>query len=94
MLSEAEMRRLHLPQGATLANCRKQQPDGIGRVRYYYVDRPFKCKRCGAQEVWTTEKQRHWYEECAGPIEAVAVLCRTCRKGESIKGQQASPGAD
>jgi hypothetical protein len=81
-LAASEMQKLKLPPGAVLANTAKQRPHTIDYVRYYYKDRPFNCKQCGKREVWGTDAQRHWYEECQGHIEAVAILCRSCRKGE------------
>jgi hypothetical protein len=80
-LSETEMRKLRLPSGAVLADTSRQKEHTIDMVRYYYIDRPFVCKRCGKEETWTVASQKHWYEECKGQIEAVAVLCRQCRKG-------------
>jgi hypothetical protein len=82
-----------------LADVSKQRPHTVDLVRYYYEDRPFECKHCGKREVRTTDAQRHWYEECEGYIQAVAVLYHAYRKGRSI-GQQfavgpnAAPGAD
>jgi Probable zinc-ribbon domain len=79
-ISVEEMRRLKLPLGAELADTTMQTPNTLGFVRYYYKDRPFNCKKCCKAEVWTTASQRHWYEDCQGNIDAVAVLCRACRK--------------
>ena len=53
-----------LPSGAFLADVSKQQPHTVDLVRYYYEDRPFERKRCGKREVWTTDAQLHWCEEC------------------------------
>lgn len=44
-----------------------------------YEDKPFKCKDCGAKEVWTAKSQKWWYEEAGGDLETTAVLCRKCR---------------
>jgi hypothetical protein len=30
--------------------------------RGYYQDRPFRCKDCGVDELWTAAQQRWWYE--------------------------------
>jgi hypothetical protein len=79
-ISTEDMWRLKLPLGAELANTTKQAPHSLGHVRYFYKDRPFNCKKCGRAEVWSTAAQRHWYEDCHGNIDAVAVLCRACRK--------------
>lgn len=82
-LPKTEMQKLKLPPGAALANADQQRPHTLDYVRYYYEDRPFHCKHCGKREIWSVRAQRHWYEECQGRIEAVAVACRSCRKGEN-----------
>jgi len=45
----------------------------------FYEDKPFKCKDCGAREIWTAKRQKWWYEEAGGDLETTAVLCRKCR---------------
>src|SRR5215468_1490420 len=93
-LSLSEMQKLKLPPGAARADVSRQRSHTIDYVRYYYEDRPFDCKRCGKREVWTVAAQRHWYEECKGHIEAVAVLCRSCRKGGGRSGARMSSKRD
>ncbi|MDO4705938.1 MAG: zinc-ribbon domain containing protein, partial [Comamonadaceae bacterium] len=44
-----------------------------------YIDQPFTCCRCGAQEVWTAKQQKWWYEVAHGPIYSGAKHCRACR---------------
>jgi hypothetical protein len=79
-LSEAEMKKLRLPQGALPAEVRKQRRRDMDPVRYYYVDAPFACRLCGKEEVWTAEQQKFWYEDCKGDPNAVAIHCHGCRK--------------
>lgn len=55
-------------------------PDFVQRG--YYQDRPFRCKDCGANEVWTAVQQRWWYEVAQGDVWTMAVRCRTCRQQE------------
>lgn len=55
-------------------------PDFVQRG--YYQDRPFRCKDCGIEEVWTTAQQRWWYEVAQGDVWTVAVRCRPCRQRE------------
>lgn len=50
--------------------------------RGYYQDRPFRCKDCGIEEVWTAAQQRWWYEVAQGDVWTVAVRCRPCRQRE------------
>ena len=45
----------------------------------FYEDKPFKCRECGKNEVWTAKQQKWWYEEAKGDLETTAILCRACR---------------
>ena len=45
----------------------------------FYEDKPFKCKDCGVDQVWTAKQQKWWYEDAGGDLETTAVLCRACR---------------
>jgi len=53
-----------------------------GSLPEYYVDTPFKCRKCGKAEVWKAEDQKWYYEEVKGHIDAKAVECRSCRKAK------------
>ncbi|MCC6077141.1 zinc-ribbon domain containing protein [Pseudomonas sp. GCM10022188] len=53
-------------------------PDFVMRGRY--VDRPFRCRDCGSQEVWTAAQQKWWYETAHGSLYTTAVRCRACRQ--------------
>ncbi len=55
-------------------------PDFVQRG--YYVDRAFRCKDCGASEIWTDTQQKWWYEVAHGGVWTVAVRCRNCRRRE------------
>ncbi len=55
----------------------------------YYIDKPFICKDCGAQQVWTALQQKWWYEVAKGHIDSTAVRCRPCRKREQARKAQA-----
>jgi len=46
----------------------------------YYLDQPFTCRQCGAQEIWKAKDQKWYYEEAKGHIDAKAVECHACRK--------------
>ena len=50
--------------------------------RGYYLDRPFRCKDCGVNEIWTDTQQKWWYEIAHGDLWTVAVRCRACRRKE------------
>ncbi|MEM1425507.1 MAG: zinc-ribbon domain containing protein [Cyanobacteria bacterium P01_H01_bin.130] len=48
----------------------------------FYVDRPFTCRDCGKEEIWTAEQQQWWCEVAKGSIWSTAIRCRPCRKIE------------
>jgi hypothetical protein len=60
-----------------------------GALPEYYVDKPFKCRDCGKEEIWRAKDQKWYYEEAKGHIDATAVRCRACRKRK--KGGRATP---
>ncbi len=62
-------------------------PDFVQRG--YYQDRPFRCKDCGVEEIWTAAQQRWWYEEAQGDVWTVAVRCRACRQAERTRKAEA-----
>lgn len=51
-------------------------------ARGYYLDRPFRCVDCGAECVWSAERQRWWYEVAGGSQYSTAVRCAACRAKE------------
>ena len=55
-------------------------PDYVERG--YYEDRPFRCRDCGKEEVWTATQQKWWYEIAKGDVFATAIRCRPCRRRE------------
>lgn len=50
-----------------------------GFLPNFYLDKPFICRDCGAEEVWTAKQQKWWYEIAKGHIDSTAVHCRKCR---------------
>lgn len=62
-------------------------PDFI--LRGYYVDLPFKCKRCGKEQVWTAAQQKWWYEVAKGNRWTTAKFCRPCRQRERNRRDEA-----
>jgi len=46
----------------------------------FYVDTPFTCVDCGADEVWAADDQKWYYEVVKAPLYATAIRCRSCRK--------------
>lgn len=52
-------------------------PDFVRRG--WYVDVSFRCVDCGAEGVWTAERQKWWYEVAKGGVWTTARRCRACR---------------
>ena len=48
-------------------------------ARGYYRDIAFRCIDCGAEGVWTAERQRWWYEVAGGDVFTTARRCAHCR---------------
>lgn len=53
----------------------------------FYVDRPFHCRDCGSDELWTAKQQKWWYEVVGGNINSIAVRCRSCRRQRRLDKQ-------
>ena len=83
----AEGRAVSVDYGRLMAN------NSYGRSAFaergYYLDLPFTCCDCGAQGVWTAERQRWWYECAGGSQYAGARRCRACRQRERQRKEQA-----
>ncbi len=62
-------------------------PDYVERG--YYLDKPFTCKDCGKQEVWTATQQKWWYESAKGGVWTTATRCRLCRRRERERRNEA-----
>jgi hypothetical protein len=68
------------PVGAVPADHEQLQHNNTyGLLPSFYVDKPFVCRDCGAEEVWTAKQQKWWYEIAKGHIDSTAVRCRRCR---------------
>lgn len=48
--------------------------------RGYYLDLPFTCRDCKAEEVWTATQQKWWYEVAKGYAYSGPTRCRACRR--------------
>ncbi len=86
-IRRADARPVNRPVGTepvTPALLRRNNSYGIPEFvqRGYYQDRPFRCKNCGVEELWTTAQQRWWYEVAQGDVWTTAVRCRPCRQHE------------
>lgn len=59
----------------------------------YYRDIAFRCIDCGAQGVWTAERQRWWYEVAGGDVFTTARRCAHCRAVERQRKEAARQSA-
>ena len=62
-----------------------QYNNTYGVLPRFYEPRPFTCRDCGAEEVWTAKQQKWWYEVAKGNIYSQAVRCRPCRRIEQAR---------
>ncbi|MEE4380083.1 MAG: zinc-ribbon domain-containing protein [Candidatus Competibacteraceae bacterium] len=70
-----------LPLGAVAANHQELSHNNTyGLLPFFYIDKPFTCRDCGSEEVWTAKQQKWWYEIAKGHIDSFAIRCRPCRK--------------
>ncbi|MBI5551303.1 MAG: zinc-ribbon domain containing protein [Desulfobacterales bacterium] len=54
-----------------------------------YRDIDFTCVDCGSNETWLAEQQKWWYEEVGGYYFSTAIRCRSCRKKEKERKEEA-----
>ena len=62
-------------------------PDFVRRG--YYIDLPFCCIDCGTEEIWTGTQQKWWYEVAKGFAYSAAIRCRSCRRKERDRRDEA-----
>ncbi|TAG80510.1 MAG: hypothetical protein EAZ24_04495 [Burkholderiales bacterium] len=78
------------PKGAVAANLEALgRNNTYGLLPNYYVDKPFKCRDCGIEEVWRATQQKWYYEVAKGRIEATAARCKSCRRKERERKEKA-----
>lgn len=77
------------PAGSVLVDETKLKGSSWGLPAFtwrgYYEDQPFRCKDCGAEEVWTARQQKWWYEVAGGNFDSRAVRCKACRIKERAR---------
>jgi O-acetyl-ADP-ribose deacetylase (regulator of RNase III) len=56
--------------------------------RGYYQDRPFRCKDCGVEGIWTAAQQRWWYAVAQGDVWAVVARCRRRARARDTEARQ------
>lgn len=72
----------------------EQYNNSYGMLPDFYVDRPFSCRDCGSEEVWTAKQQKWWHEVVHGHIDSRAVRCLACRRARRECLRNAVPGAN
>jgi len=78
-----------VPAGAIPAEQTKLLHDRTYGPRLrFYVDQPFACVECGAEEVWTAADQKWWFEEAKGKIATRANRCLACRRKRRLRRSQ------
>lgn len=91
-LSEIDTRDEYIPPpaGAVMADLKELSHNNTySRLPRFYVDKVFKCRGCGKEEVWPAEQQKWWYEVIKGNINSSAVRCRACRDKEKARKKNA-----
>ncbi len=82
-----------LPPGAVSCDSTRLAPNNSYGTEYtlrgYYLDKPFVCRDCGREEVWTARQQQWWYEVAQGEVNSTAIRCRACRQAEQARRQEA-----
>lgn len=79
----------HLPPGAVRADHDKlMHINTYGELPGFYIDKPFICRDCGIEQIWTAKQQQWWYEEAKGHIDSFAVKCRECRQKHKQQNKQ------
>jgi len=56
-----------------------------GWLPKFYIDKPFRCRDCGKEEIWKAADQKWYYEEVKAHMHATAVRCHDCRKARKEK---------
>jgi hypothetical protein len=62
-------------------------------TRGYYVDEPFTCQVCGAEETWTATQQKWWFEVAKGYVHSLAIRCAACRRVKKAHSERSKRGA-
>ena len=75
----AEVQRNH-PSALPADPQKLEHINTYGELPTYYIDKPFVCRDCGQEEIWTAASQKWYYEDAKGHIDATAVQCHGCRK--------------
>jgi len=79
-----EVQRRH--SSALLADQSKlEHINTYGWLPEFYIDKPFRCRDCGKEEIWKAADQKWYYEETKAHMDATAVRCHDCRTARNAK---------
>ncbi len=73
-----ELQKTH-PRAVKADHSKLDHINTYGSLPDYYIEKPFTCRDCGAEEIWRAVDQKWYYEEAKGHIDARAVRCHACR---------------
>jgi hypothetical protein len=65
-----------------------QHINTYGSLPEFYIDKPFRCRDCGKEEIWKAADQKGYYEETKAHIDATAVRCHVCRTARKKRNQK------
>ena len=76
---QPDQQRRH-PSAVAADPARLRHINTYGALPEYYIDKPFRCRDCGKEEIWRAADQKWYFEEAKGHTDARAVRCHACRK--------------
>jgi hypothetical protein len=82
-LSEEAQR--HHPSALLADRSKLNHINTYGWLPEFYINKPFRCRDCGKEEIWKAADQKWYYEETKHHMDATAVRCHDCRKARKPK---------
>lgn len=73
------------PSAAVADRSKLDHINTYGSLPEFYIDKPFRCRDCGKEEIWKAADQKWYYEQAKGHIDATAIRCHDCRKARMVK---------
>lgn len=61
-----------------------------GDLPEFYIDRPFRCRDCGREEIWKAADQKWYFEVVKAHTDAHTVRCHACRRRKKRPGVKTS----
>lgn len=92
-LPDARTLRLQGAEPADVAALARHNTAWEGALPAFYLDRPFRCRDCAAEQVWTAKQQKWWYEAIGARLESQATRCLPCRRAHRARREKAAAGA-